>query len=496
MNRIWSKRVLVALMAIAFLFALLASGLADAGNFAGDSDWGGGGGWDSGGWDSGSDWSWSSDSDWGEGSIEDFPMTLVVVIIIVLFIFFNDKRKRSRPVQRPVSKEAPAPDFSALLRKDPLFSQEAFLEETANLFVRLNDAIEAGDLGPVRTRMSPELFARYESRLSTLSGQGQKEYFDRVAVLGTKSISYAPGSDFDRITVEIRARLNWYVRDSAGRIVQGSDSKELFKNYRWTMSRSAKAVTEGPGGELRQTCRNCGGPVSKNNSGLCPHCGVVLPVSQTDWVVTDITESAAAATGGTPGETKGMPVSIEDIKKTDPGFDGDEFLNRVRDIYLKMQSQWSKKEWEPMRRHMTDALFHQMGQQLREYIDGRMTSHLEELKVTGCNIVKTMRDDTNDIITVRIKASFVNHVTSDVDGKTLRGDRSLRRHMTYEWTMVRRTGVKTGDAAREISCEACGAELDISHSVKCDYCGSMFVSDHYDWVVSAIRGISQSSERR
>ncbi len=492
MNNWRARTVLVVALALVLLVALAASGLADAGNFSGDSDWGGGG-WDSGGWDSGSDWSWSSDSGWEGGSGEGSPLMIIVVIIFII-VFTSIKRSSNKPPVQPVQERAP--DFSALINRDPQFSQESFLEDVANLFVRLNNAIEEGDLGPVRTRMSPELFARYDARLKELSGHGKREHFDKVAVLGARSVSYSYGSGQDSITVEIRARLNWYLSDEAGNVIAGSDLKEQFKTYRWTMSRPGDAKTEGPGGEVRQTCGNCGGPVSKNNSGLCPHCSAVLPVSKTEWIVTAIVEAAAAASGGTPGETRGIPVSIEEIKKDDPGFDQYKFLDQVSDIYLKMQSQWCKKEWEPMRPHMTDALFNQMGHQLREYIDGRMTSHLEELKVTGCDIVKAMRDDANDIITVRLQASFVNHVTSDATGKTLRGDRSLRRHMTYEWTMVRRTGVKTGDAARGISCEACGAELDISHSVKCEYCGSIFVSDHYDWVVSAIRGISQRSERR
>jgi predicted lipid-binding transport protein (Tim44 family) len=487
-----AKNIFAVLLALALLFALAASGLADAGNFSGDSDWGGG--WDSGGWDSGSDWSWSSDSSWDGGSGEGSPLVMIVVVIIFIIILASKKRSGNQPPAQPLREVAP--DFSALMSKDPQFSQEAFLEEVANLFVRLNEAIEAGELGPVRTRMAPGLLARYDERLKALAQQGKKEHFDKVAVLGTKGISYSPGSNMDSITVEIRARLNWYVSDEAGDVVQGSESKEQFKNYRWTMSRPADAKTQGPGGEARQTCEKCGGPVSKNNSGLCPHCSVILPVSKTEWIVTSITETSAAASEGTPGETRGIPVSIDDIKKDDPGFDQGKFLDQVRDIYLKMQRQWCEKEWEPMRRHMTDALFNQMGHQLREYIDGRMTSHLEELRVTGCNIVRALRDDANDIIIVRIEASFINHVTSDVDGKTLRGDRSLRRHMTYEWTMVRKAGVKTGDMAREISCEACGAQLDISHSTRCEYCGSLFVSDHYDWVVSAIRGISQRSERR
>ena len=91
------RRILIAILAVIAVFALLLpiTGLADAGNFAGDSDWGGSD-WDS-GWDS--DW----DSDWSSSGGMEFDLTdgliigslfsdsplFIIIFAIAAVIIFN-----------------------------------------------------------------------------------------------------------------------------------------------------------------------------------------------------------------------------------------------------------------------------------------------------------------------------------------------------------------------------------------------------------------------
>ena len=49
------------------------------------------------------------------------------------------------------------------------------------------------------------------------------------------------------------------------------------------------------------------------------------------------------------------------------------------------------------------------------------------------------------------------------------------------------------DAEKNDTCPNCGAPVSLSQSGQCEYCGSVLISGAYDWVVSAIRGISQRS---
>ena len=50
------------------------------------------------------------------------------------------------------------------------------------------------------------------------------------------------------------------------------------------------------------------------------------------------------------------------------------------------------------------------------------------------------------------------------------------------------TGEQT---ATGTTCPNCGAPLDLNHTAKCEYCGAIITAAEYDWVISAIKGISQ-----
>ena len=58
--------------------------------------------------------------------------------------------------------------------------------------------------------------------------------------------------------------------------------------------------------------------------------------------------------------------------------------------------------------------------------------------------------------------------------------------------IAEREGV-AADEVREIHCPNCGAPVAINKSAQCEYCGQVLEISTYDWVLSAVRGISQQT---
>ena len=44
-----------------------------------------------------------------------------------------------------------------------------------------------------------------------------------------------------------------------------------------------------------------------------------------------------------------------------------------------------------------------------------------------------------------------------------------------------------------VVCPNCGAPVAINKSAQCEYCGQVLEISTYDWVLSAVRGISQQT---
>ena len=304
-----------------FAFALLicllvfaAAGLADAGNFGGDSDWGGGD-WDS-DWDSdwgGGDWDsdWGGgdwDSDWGGGGVggiilfdgsgggSDLLVVVVVVLIIALYVLRRSrggKRAGRRNGSGGGACRAPAEPaglpLSVLKEKDPNFNEQALLERVGNLYVQMQMAWQAKDWEPMRAFLTDALFNQMAHQLEELKAQGLTNCVERIAVLDAFISRYYQEGDDDVLVIRLSTRIcDYTIRDDTGELVRGSRTRELFMTYDWKMTRSQAFTTPDASGMSSVNCPNCGAPLSVRASGRCEYCGTVVTLADHDWALSAI----------------------------------------------------------------------------------------------------------------------------------------------------------------------------------------------------------------
>ena len=295
------KRMLAVLAAVLVVCTMLSvTGFADFGDYAGDSDYG----WDSGGSDWGSDWGSSSDwdSDYysssGSPGGGDFVWTAIVfVAIVVLAIVGNRGKGRNTrggsnrgPVNLGQQPTAPLVNrLDELKKKDPNFSEAKFLDDAANLYVRMQNCWTAKDLEPVRPHLSAELYAKSDRQIQAYKNNHQTDHVERISVLDTRIVGCDADSVNDIITVQLTARVVDYVTDdNTGAIIRGSNSKELFMTYQWTFIRTLGKQTGAEGGIDSEHCPNCGAPIDLNRSAVCQYCGATITSGDYDWVVSNI----------------------------------------------------------------------------------------------------------------------------------------------------------------------------------------------------------------
>jgi hypothetical protein len=294
------RKILVLLLVLALLTAA-GSALADAGGFSGDSDFGGGGS----DFDFGGSSDWSSDSDWGSSSGGFFigggggggggsPLiTVVIIIAVVVYIASRYAKNKGRSVPGGAPAGSPVMnrpvDLSKLYARDPDFSPEAFLEMVSNMYVKLQNSWESKDWEPMRMLMTDALYNQFATQLEEIIKNGQTNHVDRIAVLGTRITGYQETERNDVINVEVRSRIvDWVTDDRTGSIVRGSNTKELFMTYEYTLIRSLSVKTVVKEGETRSVCKSCGAPIMLNRSNRCEFCGTLMSSDEFNWVISAI----------------------------------------------------------------------------------------------------------------------------------------------------------------------------------------------------------------
>ncbi|MBQ4464875.1 MAG: TIM44-like domain-containing protein [Oscillospiraceae bacterium] len=188
---------------------------------------------------------------------------------------------------------------------------------------------------------------------------------------------------------------------------------------------------------------------------------------------------------------------IHTYLQLDPGFEPEEFKEKLSNLYVQFQNGWQDKNIASLRPYLSDAMYAQMDRQLETYRQKNQTNHVERISVLGVELCGWKQSPTDDVIIAELRTRIVDYVTDDNTGVIVRGSDSQEKFMTYEWTLIRTRGQQTQKGAAGTTgqtCPHCGAHIDINHTAVCEYCGSVLTTDKFDWVVSNIKGISQRTQ--
>ena len=124
-----------------------------------------------------------------------------------------------------------------LRQMDPGFDAAALAADAAQIFRDLQTAVSAGDLAPIRSRLSPEMLANLEAQCGELRRAGRANRIERIQI-GRAEVTEAwqeRGQDF--VTVLLAGSLIDYTVDAAGAVVAGSrNGPDRFEEF-WTFTR-------------------------------------------------------------------------------------------------------------------------------------------------------------------------------------------------------------------------------------------------------------------
>lgn len=182
---------------------------------------------------------------------------------------------------------------------------------------------------------------------------------------------------------------------------------------------------------------------------------------------------------------------VDNIRKNDPNFSEEKFLSWTKDLFVKLQSAWTARDFESIRTFETKDLFEQHSRQLNEYVINNKINVVERVSVSYAKILDYENDGSKEVITVILNAKMKDYIIDANTSKLLEGDKDRYWNMSYRLKFVRTAGKKTklDMNASTTSCPSCGAPTNVTSSGKCEYCGNVIVTDDHDWVLSALEAI-------
>ncbi|MEK7865526.1 MAG: TIM44-like domain-containing protein [Planctomycetota bacterium] len=371
--------------------------------------------------------------------------------------------------------------LAQLREKDPLFSKPLFLDFVQLLFARYHVQRGKRDLAALAPYMSKGLIDR------AMQGKDLQSV-DQVLIAASKVVNVNLG---DQTRINVRFLAN-YRETSAGQTTQ------FYTEETWTFVRDGAARSKPPEELTRLGCPACGSAEEAGGDGKCPHCGQVVKNGRFHWFVQGIqvavkkpavvVQPSGGEEVGTDRMTVYSPTLGEDrraFQGRHPDFDWNAFVAMAKSSFVKLQESWSNQTWELARPFETDHLFAAHRYWIEQYKAAGLVNRLESIQIGKVLVAKIETDAYYEAVTVRIYASGVDS-TTDRSGKIVAGSKTKRRAFSEYWTFIRRIGCDKPGAVAAGGCPSCGAELKISMSGVCEFCGSKVVTGDFGWVLTSI----------
>jgi hypothetical protein len=110
------------------------------------------------------------------------------------------------------------------------------------------------------------------------------------AVTRVEPVKVDADAFYEAITVRMWAQGRDHTIDDNGHVVAGSKTNVRQWTEYWTFIR-----TRGGSASSQRPCPNCGAPVDKGATGICPYCGGKLSGGDFDWVLSRIEQDEVYA---------------------------------------------------------------------------------------------------------------------------------------------------------------------------------------------------------
>ncbi|MGA2496414.1 MAG: TIM44-like domain-containing protein [Tepidisphaeraceae bacterium] len=186
------------------------------------------------------------------------------------------------------------------------------------------------------------------------------------------------------------------------------------------------------------------------------------------------------------------------IEASDPGFNRDAFVARMRRAFDLIQQAWSAQDLSRVRAFISDGVHERFSLQFEEQ---KLMGYrnLTVLKAIHRSlIVDAEFDEVFETLTVVFEASVVDYRESLATGQRISGSDGPPRFTEY-WSFIRRRGAKTlrdHPGLIEGNCPNCGASIELNQNANCTHCGAVLRSGEHDWVLSEITQESEWSPGR
>lgn len=408
-----------------------------------------------------------------------FPLNIIVLGIIIVAAYFYFKNQKEDTVLNNISKidkvNTDEESIYKITSGIPNFNIIAFNEKVKTAFFKIQDAWAQKDLRPVRQFISDGVYQRFEAQFIMMRELGQTNSLSDIKLHETKIITAENDGQFYILHVKVVASVTDYFSSEKFKELN-SGGPETFGEY-WTFVKKVSAQSQKDIFNSTQ-CPNCGSSIENKLGEVskCDSCGTQINNGDYDWVLAEITQPEDfAGNYGQLNKRKDFYKRLQDKGYSSPEFSPQYIEDKASNAYLQIKVAQALSNPKRINRFCSEE-FTQTSKALfgKPYLYNR-------LYLTDVSLVNIYEDSSNlfaalSISSVQQKVSIENNKLQIVNHSPVSVGEFLILSRSKKYTINQYSVMSH-------NCSGCGAPVEDSLQLTCNYCGVSLNDNTKDWIV-------------
>ena len=181
-------------------------------------------------------------------------------------------------------------------------------------------------------------------------------------------------------------------------------------------------------------------------------------------------------------------VSVSEFVNYDSTFNESAFLTKANNMFVKFLTNIMMDRLPEIKHFVSDEVYAYGERILNNAKEQGHRQMYDELNVYDSRISSIEVTEDYFIINLYLQSRYMEYIISLDDGNYISGNNTSRIEVNYDITLKKKRATKNRDIVRK--CPTCGGSIDVNSSGKCEYCGTIYNQEDYDWVITSLEKLN------
>ena len=174
-------------------------------------------------------------------------------------------------------------------------------------------------------------------------------------------------------------------------------------------------------------------------------------------------------------------INISDYDKT---FSESTFKSKIDNMFVMLHTAVMLEDLPRVDHFIGNDVYDKYDKKIKELKVSNLRQMYEELNVKSTEILSADVIEDKIVVKILIVSRYMDYLMDKATGELVSGNNRSRIEKNNYLTLEKSVDAEKLGMSRK--CPACGANMNINESGKCEYCGTIFNAEDYDWIITEI----------